>query len=136
MYKACIILINDKMYTGEDDDYTGKGIANYLKKNRFDISAYTILPQVKDIFDRFLVKCCDEYKVDLVLVIGQEEISNIVIDEVCEESMIVKMNNQPIRRRKNTAIVNLKEDIKVNNIDIDILKDAVRRIQNSLEDIV
>ncbi|MBE6051549.1 MAG: hypothetical protein E7214_13115 [Clostridium sp.] len=136
MYKACIILINDKVYTGEDEDYTGRDIANYLKENKFDISSYTILPKVKDIFYRFLVKCCDEYRVDLVLVIGGEDISNDTIDEVSEESMIVKMNNLPIRRRKNTAIITLKDDTIINNIDIDILKDVAKRIQNSIEDIV
>lgn len=136
MYKACIIFVSDKVYTGEEEDYTGKDIANYLKKNKFDISVYTILPQVKDIFDRFLVKCCDEYKVDIVLVIGAEELSNTVIDEVSEETMIIKMNYVPLRRRKNTAIINFKEDININDIDIDILKDAIRRIQNSIEDIV
>lgn len=136
MYKACIILINDKVYTGEDEDYTGRDIANYLKENKFDISSYTILPKVKDIFYRFLVKCCDEYRVDLVLVIGGEDISNDTIDEVSEESMIVKMNNVPIRRRKNTAIITLKDDTIINNIDIDILKDVAKRIQNSIEDIV
>lgn len=136
MYKACIIFVSDKVYTGEEEDYTGKDIANYLKKNKFDISVYTILPQVKDIFDRFLVKCCDEYKVDIVLVIGAEELSNTVIDEVSEETMIIKMNYVPLRRRKNTAIINFKEDININDIDIDILKDAIRRIQNSMEDIV
>lgn len=136
MYKACIIFVSDKVYTGEEEDYTGKDIANYLKKNKFDISVYTILPQVKDIFDRFLVKCCDEYKVDIVLVIGAEELSNTIIDEVSEETMIIKMNYVPLRRRKNTAIINFKEDININDIDIDILKDAIRRIQNSIEDIV
>lgn len=136
MYKACIIFVSDKVYTGEEEDYTGKDIANYLKKNKFDISVYTILPQVKDILDRFLVKCCDEYKVDIVLVIGAEELSNTVIDEVSEETMIIKMNYVPLRRRKNTAIINFKEDININDIDIDILKDAIRRIQNSMEDIV
>ena len=136
MYKACIIFVSDKVYTGEEEDYTGKDIANYLKKNKFDISVYTILPQVKDIFDRFLVKCCDEYKVDIVLVIGAEELSNTVIDEVSEETMIIKMNYVPLRRRKNTAIINFIEDININDIDIDILKDAIRRIQNSIEDIV
>ena len=136
MYKACIIFVSDKVYTGEEEDYTGKDIANYLIKNIFDISVYTILPQVKDIFDRFLVKCCDEYKVDIVLVIGAEELSNTVIDEVSEETMIIKMNYVPLRRRKNTAIINFKEDININDIDIDILKDAIRRIQNSIEDIV
>ena len=136
MYKACIIFVSDKVYTGEEEDYTGKDIANYLKKNKFDISVHTILPQVKDIFDRFLVKCCDEYKVDIVLVIGAEELSNTVIDEVSEETMIIKMNYVPLRRRKNTAIINFKEDININDIDIDILKDAIRRIQNSIEDIV
>ncbi len=136
MYKACIIFVSDKVYTGEEDDYTGKNIANYLKKNKFDISAYTILPQVKDIFYRFLVKCCDEYKVDIVLVVGAEELSNTIIDEVSEEAMIIKMNYVPLRRRKNTAIINFKEDININDIDIDILKDAIRRIQNSIEDIV
>ena len=136
MYKACIIFVSDKVYTGEEEDYTGKDIANYLKKNKFDISVYTKIPQVKDIFDRFLVKCCDEYKVDIVLVIGAEELSNTVIDEVSEETMIIKMNYVPLRRRKNTAIINFKEDININDIDIDILKDAIRRIQNSIEDIV
>ncbi len=136
MYKACIIFVSDKVYTGEEDDYTGKNIANYLKKNKFDISVYTILPQVKDIFDRFLVKCCDEYKVDIVLVVGAEELSNTIIDEVSEEAMNIKVNYVPLRRRKNTAIINFKEDININDIDIDILKDAIRRIQNSIEDIV
>lgn len=136
MYKACIIFVSDKVYTGEEDDYTGKNIANYLKKNKFDISVYTILPQVKDIFDRFLVKCCDEYKVDIVLVVGAEELANTIIDEVSEEAMNIKVNYVPLRRRKNTAIINFKEDININDIDIDILKDAIRRIQNSIEDIV
>ena len=93
MYKACIIFVSDKVYTGEEEDYTGKDIANYLKKNKFDISVYTILPQVKDIFDRFLVKCCDEYKVDIVLVIGAEELSNTVIDEVSEMCIRDRVRN-------------------------------------------
>ena len=37
MYRACIIVMSDKQYTGEEEDLTSDKIIEYLKKENFDI---------------------------------------------------------------------------------------------------
>jgi hypothetical protein len=71
MYKACVVVISDKEYTGEEEHISGKVVEDYLKENKFEITVNSIVPETKEIIKRFLIKCCDEYKVDLIITIGK-----------------------------------------------------------------
>lgn len=70
MYKVAVITISDKGSIGEREDKSGPALMDMLKKEGFDISFYTIIPddylKIKDC----LIECCDKDKADLILTCG------------------------------------------------------------------
>lgn len=133
MYKACVIVISDKGYTGEEEDVLGKNITKFLRENKFDIAAYTIVPEIKDIFKRFLVKCCDEYGVELVVAVNSNNLVREVDDEVedgievfKDELNLINDKNLDLSVRGETLIVNVDNEEEV---QIDTIKKAIKLIK-------
>lgn len=123
MYRACVIVISDKGYTGEEEDINGKCIVEYLGKNKFDISTYTIVPEVKDIFKRILSKCCDEYRVELVVVVDSNNLAKKVYDEIDEGiSSLNSGTNFNFKVRGKTLILNLES---IEEIPTDIIEKLI-----------
>ena len=116
MYKASVITISDKTFTGEREDTSGQYITNYLKEKDFEIVSYTIIPETDEIMRRNLIKCCDVYKVDLLITIGmtRETFGRIFEDKVLELSEVIKGIDMEILNREadigvrcETLLVNL-----------------------------
>lgn len=125
MYRACVIVISDKGYTGEEEDINGKCIVEYLGKNKFDISTYTIVPEVRDIFKRILSKCCDEYRVELVVVVDSNNLAKKVYDEIDEGiSSINSETNLNFKVRGKTLILNLES---IEEIPTDIIEKLIEQ---------
>lgn len=114
MYKACIVILNDREYTGEEKDSVGRKIEDYIKRNNFDILLYKIMPEVKSIYKEFLIKCCDEYGVDFLITIGSKCLSEEVIQEVVER----RDAKLDIGIRKKTIIKNCKESVTEKDIEL------------------
>ncbi|MDS0526618.1 hypothetical protein NNC19_13080 [Clostridium sp. SHJSY1] len=129
MYRACVIVISDKGYTGEEEDIKGKSIVEYLGKNKFDISSYTIVPEVKDIFKRILSKCCDEYRVELVVVVDSNNLTKEVYGEIDQgisnlraELNLKDYTNLDLKVKGETLILNLES---IEDIPIDIVEKLI-----------
>jgi hypothetical protein len=132
MYKACVIVISDKGYTGEEEDIKGKCIVNYLGENDFDISAYTIVPEVKDIFKRILAKCCDEYRVELVVVVDSSNLAREVYEEVEQgistfksEANLINGERLDLKVRGKTLI--FSQD-NVEYVPIDVIVGVIKKV--------
>ncbi|MBD7912963.1 MULTISPECIES: molybdopterin-binding protein [Clostridium] len=136
MYKACVIVISDKGYTGEEEDIMGKYLVDLLRKNKFDITAYTIVPEIKDIFKRFLIKCCDEYGVELVVTVNSNSLGREVDDgiSIFDEGMTIFKERLDLINKKNLDLGVRGETLIVNvdnteEIEIDIVKEAIKSIK-------
>ena len=122
MYRACVIVLSDREYTGEEQDSIGRQLENYIKSEKFEVIVYKIIPEVKYIYKDFILKCCDNYCLDLVVTIGNKELSEEVAKEISNGEN--KSLNSYIR--KNTILKNLKEE----NLALDIeLKELVKSIK-------
>lgn len=118
MYKACVIVLSNREYTGEEEDNEGRKIEEYIKENDFEILVYKIIPEVEAIYKDFLVKCCDDYCVNLVVTVGNRELSEQIVEDIAEEK------NSMLRsyRRKNTVIKNFEENVLKEDINIQLGK--------------
>ena len=122
MYRACVIVLSDREYTGEEQDSVGRKLESYIKNNNFEVIVYKIIPEVKSIYKDFIVKCCDNYCVDLVVTIGNKELSEEVVKEISNDEN-KKLNSY---KRKATILKNLKEE----NLSVDNeLKELVESIK-------
>ena len=136
MYKVCVIVINDKGYTGEEEDISGKLVEEYLKKNKFNIAAYSIVPEKKEIFKRVLIKCCDEYEVDLIITLGEISIANEVSRDIEDRSDLEKYNFEYRDEsmgcflfRGNTAIINFPYKLKPSDIPLETIERVLREMK-------
>lgn len=136
MYKVCIIVINDKGYTGEEEDISGKVVEDYLKNNKYNIALYSILPETEEIIKRFLIKCCDKYGVDLIITLGKTSIANEVsrdIDDRDDRDDLQKYNyagdaRGPFAFRGNTAIINLPYKLQTSQIPLDLIEKVLKSL--------
>ena len=69
-YSAAVITISDKGYRGEREDTSGPNLVQILKKNGFDVTYTSLLPDERDMIREELRKCCDELGIALVLTTG------------------------------------------------------------------
>lgn len=135
MYKVGILVISDKGYTGEEEDTSGKLVEDYFKKNEFNIAVYSIVPEIKEIFKRFLIKCCDEYGVDLIITIGKISIANKVNREIEDRDDLEKYsfnytdgNISYFAIRGNTAIINFPYKVQTSDIPLETIKRVLKII--------
>ena len=133
MYKVCVIVINDKGYTGEEEDISGKLVEDYLKKNKFNIAVYSIVPEKKEIIKRFLIKCCDEYEVDLIITLGKISIANDVNRDIEDINDLQKYNFDYIDGsrayfafRGNTAIINFPYKLQTSEIPLETIEKVLK----------
>ena len=122
MYRACVVVLSDREYTGEEQDSVGRKLESYIKNNKIEVIVYKIIPEVKSIYKDFIIKCCDNYCVDLVVTIGNKGLAEEVAEEISNDEK-KKLNSY---RRKATILKNLKEE----NLSVDNeLKELVESIK-------
>lgn len=122
MYRACVVVLSDREYTGEEQDSVGRKLESYIKNNKIEVIVYKIIPEVKSIYKDFIIKCCDNYCVDLVVTIGNKGLAEEVAEEISNDEN-KKLNSY---RRKATILKNLKEE----NLSVDNeLKELVESIK-------
>lgn len=133
MYKVCIIVISDKEYTGEEEDVNGNLIEKYLKDNKFNIALHSIVPEKKEILKNLLIKCCDEYGVDLIITIGNISIANNVNKEIEDRTDLEQYTFNNIDGgssyffiRGNTAIINFSEKVKPEEIPLETIDEVLK----------
>lgn len=124
MYKACVIVLSNREYTGEEEDSAGRKLEKYIEENNFEILVYKIIPEVKNIYKEFLVKCCDNYCVDIVITIGNKCLSEETAKEINEE-VNIELNSY---RRKKTIIKNFEENISREEIELEKLVEGIKRL--------
>lgn len=123
MYKACIIILSDREYTGEEEDSEGRKLEKLLSR-RFNIIVYKIVPEVGDIYKDFLLKCCDNYGVELVFTLGNKMLADSVAREIKEE----ECGDIYGFRRKKTLIKNLESISTGITPNIEMLIEAIKKI--------
>lgn len=135
MNKVCVIVINDKGYTGEEEDISGKLVEDYFKKNKFNIAVYSIIPEKKEIINRFLIKCCDEYEVDLIITLGNISIANEVSRDIADKSDLQKYNfhygnkgSDYLAFRGNTVILNCPYEINPSDIPLEVIERVLKKL--------
>lgn len=122
MYRACVVVLSDREYTGEEQDSVGRKLESYIKNNKIEVIVYKIIPEVKSIYKDFIIKCCDNYCVDLVVTIGNKGLAEEVAEEISNDEN-KKLNSY---RRKATILKNLKKE----NLSVDNeLKELVESIK-------
>ena len=131
--KIAVITVSDKGYRGEREDRSGKYIVDYFKERGWEISDYTIVPDVVDIIKDKLIDICDNEKAGLIITTGgtgfsvrdltPEATAEVVERKVPGFSEIIRMEGQKktpraiLSRgisgiRKRTLIINLPGSIK------------------------
>lgn len=133
MYKVCVIVINDKGYTGEEEDISGKLVEDYFKKNKFNIALYSIVPETKEIIKRILTKCCDEYGVDLIITLGKISLANEVSRDIEDRDDLQNYNfnysdgsKAESAFRGNTAIINFPYKLQTSEIPLETIEKVLK----------
>jgi len=70
MYRVGIITSSDKGAAGEREDLSGPAIRELLPAERYQVVAYQVVPDDKEILKEVLIRFCDEEKCHLVLTTG------------------------------------------------------------------
>lgn len=122
MKRACIIILSDREYTGEEEDNKGKELVKYLENNKFEILVYKIIPEIEEIYKEFLMKCCDNYCVEFVVTVGNKKLSEVVANDIKDNFM----ENDKVYIRKKTFIKNLKDNF--NDTEIKELMSFIQRM--------
>jgi len=135
MYKVCIIVISDKGYTGEEEDMDGKLIESYLKDNKFNIALHSIVPEKREILKKLLIKCCDEYRVDLIITIGSISIARKVNKGIEDRTDLQQYSFNNIDGgssyftiRGNTAIINFSEKVQPSQIPLQTIDEVLKTL--------
>lgn len=69
-WKAAVVTLSDKGYTGEREDKSGPLLCKMLEDAGYDVKYKILLPDEREEIEKCLCKLCDEGKVDLVLTTG------------------------------------------------------------------
>lgn len=69
-WKAAVVTLSDKGYTGEREDKSGPLICEMLKNAGYDILKTVLLPDDKEEIEKCLYKLCDDIKADIVFTTG------------------------------------------------------------------
>ena len=69
-WKAAVVTLSDKGYTGEREDKSGPLICEMLKTAGGDILKTVLLPDDKEEIKKCLYKLCDDIKADIVFTTG------------------------------------------------------------------
>ena len=69
-WKAAVVTLSDKGYTGEREDKSGPLICEMLKNAGYDILKTALLPDDKEEIKKCLYNLCDDIKADIVFTTG------------------------------------------------------------------
>lgn len=135
MYRACIIVMNDKEYTGEKEELSSEKVIELLKEKKFDVIVHNIVPEIEEIIKRFVKKCCDEYKANLVILIGSEKLSNKVKSQVENRGDVSKVQYEIgdgkvryISARNKTIIINIPEKTNEMNLKLNSIIECMKNL--------
>jgi len=89
MYRVGIITSSDKGAAGEREDLSGPAIRELLPAECYQVVAYQVVPDDKEILKGLLIQLCDEEKCHLVLTTGgtgfsQRDVTPEATTEVAE----------------------------------------------------
>jgi len=93
MYKVAVLVISDKVYTGEMQDESGKTLLQCMEKGSLSVVHYAILPKELPFITRELMRLCDENLADLVLTIGGTGLAKRDITPEATQEVVEKLCN-------------------------------------------
>ena len=70
MYKAAVITVSDRGFSGGREDLSGPAVREMLESGGFEVEYMSIVPDERELIERELVKCADELGVALVMTSG------------------------------------------------------------------
>ena len=70
MYKAAVITVSDKGYSGQREDTGGPLLCKLLKDSGYEIIYTAIVPDEKEFIEQELIKATDNLNSDLILTTG------------------------------------------------------------------
>ncbi|NLZ25590.1 MAG: MogA/MoaB family molybdenum cofactor biosynthesis protein [Clostridiales bacterium] len=68
--KYCLIVVDDKCFTGEAKDVTGEAIKKAMRRFGFDFEGKFLIPHNQEMVESALLHCADNLKVPLILTFG------------------------------------------------------------------
>lgn len=92
MYKAAVITLSDRAYSGEYEDISGKTLCSMLPEG-FEVKEYILLPDSYDRLRTELIRLCDTEKYTLILTTGGTGLAPC--DITPEATMSVAERNVP-----------------------------------------
>lgn len=69
-FRAAVITLSDRSYSGEREDISGPAIVSYLKDKGYTDIIYSLLPDDRKMLEDRFIELADEIKVDLILTTG------------------------------------------------------------------
>ena len=69
-FRAAVITLSDRSYSGEREDLSGPAIVSYLKDKGYTDIIYFLLPDDRKMLEDRFIELSDEIKVDLILTTG------------------------------------------------------------------
>jgi molybdopterin adenylyltransferase len=69
-FRAAVITLSDRSYSGEREDLSGPAIVSYLKDKGYTDIIYFLLPDDRKMLEDRFIELADEIKVDLILTTG------------------------------------------------------------------
>ncbi|MDR0490909.1 MAG: MogA/MoaB family molybdenum cofactor biosynthesis protein [Oscillospiraceae bacterium] len=70
MYTAAVITVSDKGAAGEREDVAGPVVREMLEREGFDVVRTAIVPDERELIERELKRCADEFDVALTVTTG------------------------------------------------------------------
>ncbi|UCB53564.1 MAG: molybdenum cofactor biosynthesis protein, partial [Candidatus Zixiibacteriota bacterium] len=70
MIKVAVVTVSDKGFAGEREDESGRVLKELVKELPGEVSHYEIIPDEKAVIKKKLMRCCDQFKPDLILTTG------------------------------------------------------------------
>lgn len=70
MIRVGILTLSDKGSLGQREDLSGKYLKEYVLKQGWEVTAYQILPDEKELIKKTLIYWCDTLNLDLILTNG------------------------------------------------------------------
>lgn len=70
MYKAAVITVSDRSFSGERPDASGPAVSKMLQEAGYEIAKTCVVPDSRAEIEACLVRFCDEEEIPLILTTG------------------------------------------------------------------
>jgi DNA polymerase III alpha subunit (gram-positive type) len=95
-YNAAVITISDKGAKGERIDTSGPALCEILKDKGYDVVYTNIIPDEKTIIEQELVKCSDELKIALEMVLRGYKFRQIDLNKSLAKDFVIAEDKQSV----------------------------------------